>query len=677
MNLQFRKKLNLFLAISGIFLLSIVIVAGFYMVSLKKSVEHVDKSLLPIKAEVEKLLSYNRQFKDKIVSNSAYNGFLDEALADSIENKGLALIDFVKKQQKNESSDFNIQFNTDFSGFKADYELYKNKMSKFAAIEDSVKLLQKSFIDAKAEVEDVCNRMIAVNAKDAQKKYQVNSCVAIINYSKDLNTIYEAFANGQNLNHFQVLFAMKLLEGLQNLYKNSLSSGYASRIAVIRKLQLNSDSLNAVLIRYAQVMADINQSKEELLNKNLAFENSLTETNEKLTNSTNKLIAEAGNQSQVSLLMSILLAGFAVFVLIVVVLWVSNGFARSVERGAAYALAISQGNTVEKVEEKLPAYPFQLYAALKTIAEKMDVFKKNEVVSAEKQKELSEINEIVTGEIWQNLKKQQEQLSALKGDVEKYEFFNDNKYKNINQWSKDQTNSMDSVKHCNQMASDAMNTMELIEEKVKVITDIAFQTNILALNASIEAARAGEHGRGFSVVAAEVRRLAEISNTAAQDINSLYVTSLEKTRSIVESLNDSLAKHERNIDIIGKNLSVKSEQIDNAGEIKQRIEELLNLCMISLDKIPVKKSSSEEAMKMSNKNTAKAPMTEKKEKQLPRASDVNVKKQKEEGLIIEMSENKVVETKNKNLNGKEVKINGQKPKFIVQQRSQQKLEQIF
>ena len=77
-----------------------------------------------------------------------------------------------------------------------------------------------------------------------------------------------------------------------------------------------------------------------------------------------------------------------------------------------------------------------------------------------------------------------------------------------------------------QAVSQTVEAMKSIAQKIGIVDDIAYQTNLLALNAAIEAARAGEHGKGFAVVAAEVRKLAERSQTAAREIGQLAGSSV-------------------------------------------------------------------------------------------------------------------------------------------------------
>lgn len=93
-----------------------------------------------------------------------------------------------------------------------------------------------------------------------------------------------------------------------------------------------------------------------------------------------------------------------------------------------------------------------------------------------------------------------------------------------------------SVEEAVRVVQDLNQQSEKIGEIVKLITDFAEQTNLLALNAAIEAARAGEHGRGFAVVADEVRKLAEQSGNAAKNIAEIVSEINENTNLAVKSM---------------------------------------------------------------------------------------------------------------------------------------------
>ena len=145
---------------------------------------------------------------------------------------------------------------------------------------------------------------------------------------------------------------------------------------------------------------------------------------------------------------------------------------------------------------------------------------------------------------------------------------------NAQQTEKIAVKSADDAKAGGSAVAETVAAMREIAGKITIIEEIARQTNMLALNAAIEAARAGEHGKGFAVVASEVRKLAERSQQAAQEISGLSASSVEVAERAGTMLTRILPDIQSTAELVQEINASSREQDSGAGQINKAIQQL-------------------------------------------------------------------------------------------------------
>lgn len=169
----------------------------------------------------------------------------------------------------------------------------------------------------------------------------------------------------------------------------------------------------------------------------------------------------------------------------------------------------------------------------------------------------------------------------------------------IDRIAKDQQVSLKNVDNLKQNAFQ-------VESIISMVGEIAEQTNLLALNASIEAARAGEHGRGFAVVAEEIRKLADQSAQAVQQISGLIGSIQDDVKNVVANINQNVVFANKEAENGQKTSSTFEEMSSSVMEVASEIETISKLVDKQLESIQDTSRESQEVAAIAEETSAGA-----------------------------------------------------------------------
>lgn len=238
------------------------------------------------------------------------------------------------------------------------------------------------------------------------------------------------------------------------------------------------------------------------------------------------------------------------------------------------ARSVSKGQLEVTIDTKYNDEVGLLEKALKTMVDNLKHIVDDVVLSTDQLAAASNQISSTSEQLSQGSSEQAAASEEVSSSIEEMAANIQQNSQNSQQTEKISTNAVESIKESTDSALQAISSMRKIAEKITIIGDIASKTDLLAINASIEAARAGEHGKGFAVVAAEVRKLAERSQVAADEINTLTIKGLKVADNAGTELTEIVPEIEKTAGLVQEITSASLEQDTGAKQINNATVQL-------------------------------------------------------------------------------------------------------
>ncbi|MGD9993190.1 MAG: methyl-accepting chemotaxis protein [Salinivirgaceae bacterium] len=290
----------------------------------------------------------------------------------------------------------------------------------------------------------------------------------------------------------------------------------------------------------------------------------------------------------------VLLSLVAIFIATLLAIIITRGIVGPLKNGVAFAKEMAEGNLMAEVSCNTRDEIGELCAALSDMAIRLRNIVNEIIGSADNIAAASMEMSSTSQSLAQGSANQASAAEEISASMEQMSSIILQNTDNSKQTEAISTKAVQSIKDGNQSTTVAVNSMNEIAEKIKIINDIALQTNILALNAAVEAARAGEHGKGFAVVAAEVRKLAERSKVAADEINELSGSGVSISKQAGIQLAELVPEIERTAMLVQEITAASQEQSAGSDQINNAIQQLSSVTQQNAAASEELASSSEE-----------------------------------------------------------------------------------